>query len=252
MSEFKRSLGHLYLEETKLDRKRLARGQRLEIGPAEPFKRYPKAEKVLLPRRWDGEESNLWQVLQSRRSQRLYSGGSITKEDLSLLLWASQGVTAQAGPYYLRTAPSAGALYPIETYLAALGVEEVEPGLLHFDVRGFQLELLFKGRLAEEITIASLGQRFLSKASVIFIWTAVVRRTMSKYGNRGVRYIFMDAGHLCQNLLLAAQALELAACPVAAFFDQDMNHILGVDGTEETVVYMAAVAPPCMARSDSD
>ncbi len=241
MSELKKTIGYLYLQETNFHRETIDTRSRPMIAPAEPFKRYPQAEKVLLPRRWDGERANLWQVLQHRRSARRYSQGGISLTDLALLLWASQGVTAQAGPYYLRTAPSAGALYPIETYVVAERVDEVEPGLLHFDVRGFQLERLESGHMARKVATAALGQGFISNASAVFIWSAVLRRTMSKYGNRGLRYIYMDAGHICQNLLLAADALGLGACPVAAFYDDELNDILGVDGEEETVIYMAPV-----------
>ncbi len=243
MAELKHSIGYLYLQETKFDRSILEARSRPRITPCEPFKRYPEAEKVLLSRRWDGKESNLWQILQKRRTQRTYAPSEITLTDLSLLLWACQGVTAQAGPYYLRTAPSAGALYPVETYVATSRVKGVEPGLLHFDVRGFQLERLSSGPAVHDISNSALGQRFLAKAAVVFVWTAILRRNMSKYGHRGLRYIFLDAGHICQNLLLAAEALDFGACPVAAFFDNEINALLGVDGEEETAIYMAAVGP---------
>ncbi len=241
MSELKKTTGYLFLQESKLARETIGSAARPAIPPAEPFKRYPSAEKVLLPRRWDGERTNIWQVLQHRRSARRYTQGTISLADLALLLWASQGVTAQAGPYYLRTAPSAGALYPIETYVAADRVSGVEPGLFHFDVRGFQLERLESGRVIKRVAAAALDQAFVSSASVVFIWSAVLPRTMSKYGNRGLRYVFMDAGHVCQNLLLAADALGLGACPVGALFDDELNEILGVDGQEETAVYIAPV-----------
>ncbi len=241
MPELKKSLAWLYLKETQFVRDMIGSSARPHIAPAEPFKRYPTAEKVLLPRRWDGEKGSLWQVLQKRRSVRRYSGQSVSITDLALLLWASQGVTAQAGPYYLRTAPSAGALYPVETYVVAECVEGVDHGLLHFDVRGFQLERLVSGVRAKEVAAAALDQGFIARASLVFIWSAVLRRTMSKYGHRGLRYVFMDAGHICQNLVLAAEALGLGACPVAAFYDNELNEILGIDGDEETVIYMAAV-----------
>ena len=241
MPELKHSIAYLYFQQTKFDRESINLLPRPDIRPAEPFKRYEKAEKVLLPRKWDGEESNFWKLLQKRRSERRYSGKPISKLDLALLLWASQGVTAQAGPYYLRTAPSAGALYPIETYVAVDAVSEIEPGTFHFDVRGFQLERLSSTPAAAEIASSALGQGFLRQASVIFLWSAIFRRNMAKYGHRGLRYIFLDAGHICQNLLLAAEALGLAACPVAAFYDDELNALLGLDGQEESILYMAGV-----------
>lgn len=241
MPELKRSIAYLYLEETDLRRETLYTRSHPRIAPAPPYKTYPKAPRVVLPRRWDGEESNFWRLLQRRRSHRNFSPEPMGLTELSLLLWAAQGITAQVGDYYFRTAPSAGALYPVETYVAALAVDGVEPGLYHFDCRQFELEKLRGGRLEGELTSAALGQGMIRTAGAVFIWTAVLRRTMSKYGHRGLRYIFLDAGHLCQNLLLAAEALELGACPVAAFFDEEMAGLLGVNGEEERPIYLAVV-----------
>jgi len=239
--DLKKGIAFLYMEGTKFDPEAIHRGARPNILPAERFKRYPASEKVILPRRWEGEIGGFLEVLQRRRSHRNYTGGLIGRDDLSLLLWSSQGVTAQAGPCYLRTAPSAGALYPIETYVLVERVEGVQKGIYHFDVRGFQLERLKEGPVLGGVARMALGQGFLKSASVLFAWSAVPRRTMERYGNRGLRYIFMEAGHVCQNLLLAAEALELGACPVAAFFDNEFNALLGLDGEEETVIYLAAI-----------
>ncbi len=98
---------------------------------------------------------------------------------------------------------------------------------------------LENGRIA--LPAAAIHQEFLARAAAVFCWSAVFRRNMSKYGDRGMRYICMDAGHICQNLLLAATALGRPACPVAAFFDDELNAILGVDGEEEGALYLAAV-----------
>lgn len=239
MPELKRSLAWLCLTETKLSRTRI--GQRPEIAPAEQFKRYPISEKVALPREFSDSGSNLWDILQNRRSRRKYGGGHISLNHLAALCWAAQGITARAGEHYLRTAPSAGALYPIETYVAAAHVKDVKPGIFHFDVPGFQLERISLGNPMADIAEACLAQGFLKRASVIFIFSAVLRRTLSKYGNRGMRYIFMDAGHIAENLLLAAEAMEFKACPVAAFFDDELNELLGLDGDEETAIYVVAV-----------
>ena len=242
MPDLKNSLACLYIAETKFNRATIYTKPRPNILPAEPFKRYKEAEKVLLKRRWEGRNLNdLYSLLQSRRSRRNYSRHPVSLDELSLLLWAMQGVTAQAGPYYLRTAPSAGALYPIETYVVAERVAGIGPGIYHFDVKGFQLEILQKGDYLNDVASMALGQGFLRDASCVFIWSAILRRTMSKYGSRGLRYIFMDVGHICQNMLLAVEALGLGACPVAAFFDDEVNELLGLDGKEETVIYMAAL-----------
>ncbi len=244
MPELKNTIAMLFLEGTKLDRALLNRGHRPNILPAEPFKRYKNREKVLLKRKWQGANRDLWETLQNRRTRRNYKRGLISLEELSVMLWASQGLTAQAGPYYLRTAPSAGALYPIETYIGINMVEGVDAGLYHFDVKGFQLETLKKGNFMEDIVHIALGQGFIKNASCIFIWTAVFRRTMCKYGNRGMRYCFIDVAHICQNLLLAAETIGLGACPIAAFFDDEMNDFLEIDNKEESAIYMA-----CIGRS---
>ncbi|MBF0235941.1 MAG: SagB/ThcOx family dehydrogenase [Desulfamplus sp.] len=241
MPDLQRSAGHRYLQETKHSRITLREKARPEISQAPPFKEYPHAEKIDLPRDFARPEADLWQLLQNRRSERQFSGTPLTLNDLALLLWATQGVTAQAGPFLLRTAPSAGALYPLETYLALERVADLAAGLFHFNVKTFQLERLTDKPAEKLVAHASLDQTFIGKAAVTFIWSAILRRNMAKYGHRGMRYICLDAGHICQNLLLAAAALGRNACPVAAFYDDELNDLLELDGQEESVMYLAPV-----------
>ena len=158
-----------------------------------------------------------------------------------MLLWASQGITGRAGNFFFRTAPSAGALYPVETYLSVQNVETLEAGLFHFQPADFSLEKMSTQFSGDKIAEAALGQTFLKKAGMVFIWSAILRKNFSKYGHRGMRYICMDAGHICQNILLAAEALGLGACPVAAFYDDELNVLMDFDGEEESVIYLAAV-----------
>jgi SagB-type dehydrogenase family enzyme len=233
------------LQETKFDQFSLGE-VRPGTGAGERFKRYPEAERIPLPRGWHWGRMKLWQALLGRRSRRKYAEAAIGVEDLAMLLWSAQGITAQSGTHLLRTAPSAGALYPLETYLAVERVEGVAPGLYHFDVRDFHLERLAAGSFSRQVAEAALGQGFVARAAAVFIWSAVLRRTTARYGSRGMRYIWMDAGHACQNLLLAAESLELNACPVAAFVDDELNRLLGLDGQEESAVYLAPVGrrPP--------
>jgi SagB-type dehydrogenase family enzyme len=129
----------------------------------------------------------------------------------------------------------------VETYISVQNIETVETGLYHFQPAEFCLEKMSAEFYGNKVAEAGLGQSFLAKAGLVVIWSAILRRNMSKYSHRGMRYIFMDAGHICQNLLLAAEALGLGACPVAAFYDEELNALLGLDGTEESVIYMAAV-----------
>ena len=242
MDDLKKSLGYRYLQETKFDAKSLGRNHRPAIAPAPPFKRYTGAATLPLPTDWVMEKS-LQETLQYRRSRRRYGAGPLALEQLAMLLWASQGISGQSGNFYFRTAPSAGALYPVETYLSVRNVEAVPAGLYHFQPAEFILERLQEGFCGDKVAAAALGQRFLADAAVVFIWSALLRRNFSKYGHRGLRYVMMDAGHICQNLLLAAEGLELAACPVAAFYDDQLNELLALDGQEESVIYLAGVGP---------
>ncbi|MFA7383511.1 MAG: SagB/ThcOx family dehydrogenase [Desulfurivibrionaceae bacterium] len=241
MPELKESLGHRYLQATKCAREESGGQAPPAIQRTERYKTYPEAETVALPRAWPEQGADLLSILQNRRSLRTFTDATISLEELALLLWASQGITGQAGSYLFRTAPSAGALYPMETYLAIQRVEGLDPGLYHFDVQGFRLERLSALPPGQGLAEACMGQGFMARAPVNFIWTAIFRRTMAKYGDRGLRYILLDGGHICQNLLLAAGFLGLGGCPVAAFFDDEVNTLLGVDGQEETVLYLASL-----------
>ncbi|MBU0480460.1 MAG: SagB/ThcOx family dehydrogenase [Proteobacteria bacterium] len=240
MPELKKSISIRFLEETRHDRSEMNPADRPNIDRCGTFKTYPESEKIILPRISSTTCKNLWQSLQDRRSRRKFSDQALARKDLSLLLWAAQGITGQAGKYFFRTAPSGGALYPIETYLAINRVEGIAAGIYHFEPQEFLLEKLTSSPPGPDLAAAALGQNFAATAAVTFIWSAVFRRTMSKYGHRGMRYILLDAGHICQNLLLAAEALELSACPMAAFFDREMNDLLHLDPDEESVIYMAA------------
>jgi SagB-type dehydrogenase family enzyme len=240
MDDLKKSLGFRYLQETKFSEQALWRMPRLDITPARPFKEYAAAEKIELPTDWKIDKP-LHEALQNRRSCRRYAARPLTLEELAKLLWASQGINGRAGSYFFRTAPSAGALYPVETYLSIQNVASLVPGFYHFQPALFCLEKLQEGFAGKEVAEAALGQSFMAKAGVVFIWSAILRRNFSKYGHRGLRYVMMDAGHICQNLLLAAEGLTLGACPVAAFYDDRLNLLLGLDGEEESVIYLAAV-----------
>jgi SagB-type dehydrogenase family enzyme len=240
--DLQHSAGITFLRQTQLQRDTIRSAARPFYGTVPSFKNYPLATKTTLPRTsWNLSEARIMKLLQRRRSVRRYGTEPITLEDLAVILWAIQGVTAQAGNHLLRTSPSAGALYPIETYISIQRVASLAPGLYHFDVQSFQLELLTPGYQGDKIAEAFLGQSFLDHAAICLIWSAVTRRSMGKYGDRAVRYLLLDAAHICQNALLAAEALDFGACPVAAFYDQEVNRLLGIDGIEEVALYGAAI-----------
>ncbi len=241
MPELPDCSGYKYLRESAYDRKTIRGMPRPAIAETEPFKRYPDAEKIPLPTNWTLKEARITPLLQKRRSLRKYDKEPVSMEELAFMLWASQGITAKSGNYSFRTTPSAGALYPIETYFSANSVEDLDPGLYHFDVEKFSIDRLTTTNTAESMAAACLNQTFMAQAAVGFIWTAVIRRCMCKYGNRGMRYLFLDSGHICQNLVIAAEATGNGACPVAAFYDDEMNELLDINPEDETVLYAAAV-----------
>jgi SagB-type dehydrogenase family enzyme len=241
MPDLKKTSAHRYIQETKLDRETLFRKYRPEIQSCAVYKTMPEARTVILPRSWTKNGDPLLDILQRRRSKRKFSAGPLTLSDLACLLWAMQGITAQARAFFFRTSPSAGALYPTETYVVTDKVEGVESGIYHFNALEFLLEEIRTDVSGKEVARTALDQGFIAKGAATFIWSAVFRRNMSKYGNRGVRYIFMDAAHICQNLLLGAEHLGLAACPVGAFYDDELNGLLHLDGQEESVLYLAVV-----------
>ncbi len=190
-------------------------------------------------------EVDLWGAIYRRRSKREYAiNKPISLQFLSILLWATQGITADFEDISLRVTPSAGALYPIETYLNVRLIEGLEPGIYHFRPHLFDLEYLRSGDYSNKLSKAALNQDMIESAPVTFIWTAIMARSKWKYLQRAYRYIYLDAGHIAQNLSLSAEALELGSCEIGAFFDEEVNKIINVDGVQETVLYMATVGWP--------
>ena len=234
-------IGDRYHLETKYYRDRsLGGSSRLKEAP-EAYKTYPGAKIVSLPEPARSAGNFIWDVLSRRRSIRDYTSVGVSMTEVSQLLWATQGVTAYAGHYALRTAPSAGALYPIETYVLVNRVKDLEVGIYHYDIRQHKLELVRKGDFGSDIAQAALGQNMLQEAALVFLWTAVVARSKCKYRERAYRYIYMDAGHIGQNAYLAAETLGLGCCTVGAFLDDEVNSLIGIDGKSEIALYLCAV-----------
>ncbi len=240
MTDLQSCLGTKYLQQTKYDREQIVSMSRPHINPAPLYKTYPQAKTFLLPEA-SRLPTDLWDALSSRRSRRRYSEEALSLEVLSALLWAASGASGQVGGLTLRTAPSAGALYPVETYVQVNRVQGLDAGLYHLNIRDWCLECLHSGEFGSQLARACLDQRFMAQAAFNVCWSAVLRRNMAKYGHRGLRYIFMDVGHICQNLLLAAEGFGLPACPVGAYFDAEANELFALDGDEESLIYFASV-----------
>ncbi len=181
------------------------------------------------------------EALARRRSIRAYGGRPLSLQALSQLLFAAQGATGRYRDRLLRTAPSAGALYPFEVYPVVHRVDGLPSGVYHYDVRHHRLTQVKAGDFRRALMAAGLEQELLAEANVVFVLTAVVDRVLFKYGQRGWRYIYMEAGHISQNLYLQATSLGLGSVAVGAFFDDEVNALIGVDGREETTIYLHAV-----------
>ena len=210
-------------------------------GPPPPRKAYPDAPRVKLPRPQPLNALSLEEAIQRRRSIREYSPDPLSAEELSLLLHLTDGITARRYGIGFRSAPSAGALYPIEIYPIIRRVEGVAPGVYHYDVQEHALELLREGDFGAEMVRHCLGQQMPGDAAVTLVLTAVFQRTRWKYRERAYRYVMLEAGHIGQNVYLAAVAMGMGACAIGAFFDEPLNALLGVDGEEEAVVYVLTV-----------
>ncbi|MCX7681071.1 MAG: SagB/ThcOx family dehydrogenase [Anaerolineae bacterium] len=204
----------------------------------EQYRAYPETQKITLPDPRGYRGLSLEEAIGTRRSIRNYTTVGLSLEELSRLLYAAQGITARQG---LRASPSAGALYPIELYPVVHNVAGLEPGLYHYAVREHALELLRQGDLRAAVVKASLGQGFLGQAGVCFALTALFQRTRWRYRERTYRYVLLEAGHIGQNLYLAATSMGLGACAIGAFLDDEWNNLLQVDGVTEAVVYVISV-----------
>jgi len=177
------------------------------------------------------------QVLFERRSVRGYKNEPLTLAEVSQLLWAAQGITDDYG---FRTAPSAGALYPLEVYLVAGDVSGLSSGVYKYVPGGHSLTSVLDGDLRSELAKIALNQTFIADAPVSLVITAVYKRTTSKYGERGIRYVDMEAGHAAENLLLQGVALGIGAVTVGAFDDGQMIKLLKLPGDEAPLYIIAA------------
>ena len=237
-------IGDKFQQETKYEPSRIPRHKLLWDAKPALYKEYPEAQKIELPSFDPNQPMSLDRTLKQRKSVRDFQQQPISKDQLSYLLWASTGIQRIEDGYEFRTTPSAGALYPIETYVVVNDVRKLEAGVYHYSIKAHQLEQLKQGEFRQEITAAALGQGMCQTSAVVFVWSAVFERCKWKYGQRAYRYIYLDAGHIAENLALAAVSLNLGSCEIGALYDNQVNAILGIDGSEESVVCMAVVGIP--------
>ena len=236
--------GDTFQEETKYTRGKLPGGPLIWNSKPKTYKSYPEAPRVDLDPPDKGGGASLWQVIAHRRSIRNFKNTPLEREHLSQLLWATQGITREEMGFEFRTSPSAGALYPVETYVIAHNVENVDQGIYHYSVRDHKLEQLKKGDFRMDIAKAALDQDMAYAASAVFVWTAVFARAKWKYGQRAYRYVYLDTGHIAMNFALTAVALGLGSCQIGALYDGESNALLEIDGVEESTLYMSVVGHP--------
>jgi SagB-type dehydrogenase family enzyme len=201
----------------------------------------PEAEVSLaLPPPKRAGTVSLEETLQKRRSLRQYKDEPVTLAEVGQLLWAAQGITHEAGR---RTAPSAGALYPLEVYVAAGRVTDLAPGIYKYRTREHRLVRVQAGDLRAELAAAALGQQQIARGPATFVFSAVYERTAGRYKERTLRYVHMEAGHAAQNLCLQAVALGLGAVVMGAFEDERVKRAVGMP-PEEAALYLVTVGRP--------
>lgn len=171
-------------------------------------------------------------ALRERRSVREYSNRTLTLQECAQILWAAQGVTDSRG---YRTAPSGGALYPLELYLVVGRVDGLAPGVYRYIPGTHTLQMKKEGDIRDDLSDAALGQPQVRKAPAVLVFSVVYERITRKYGERGKRYALIEAGHAAQNVYLQAESLGLGTVSVGAFSDDDVHAVTGMSGDEEAI-----------------
>lgn len=190
------------------------------------------------------KKKDIFQCIMDRKSHRKFKEESLNLEELSFLLYTTQGVKDVRGNGYasIRPVPSAGARHPFETYIGITNVEGLEKGVYRYSGLEHKLIKVKAGEdIGEKMTIGARGQKFVGEAPVTFIWTIIPYRGEWRYDKRSHKPMLLDAGHLCHGLYLSAEALNLGTCAIAAYEQKLMDEIVEVDGEEEFVVYMSPV-----------
>jgi SagB-type dehydrogenase family enzyme len=184
----------------------------------------------------DGTMS-LERALSLRRSERSYLQVSMRLDEVSQLLWSAQGITNERG---FRTAPSAGATFPLEIFLMVNNVEGLSKGIYRYVPFSNELEMIHRNDLSRELEVACLGQTMISQSGIVIIFSAIYERTTQRYGERGIRYVYNEVGHASQNVHLQAAALNLGTVVIGAYRDNEVEQVLAL-GEEFRVLYLMPV-----------
>jgi SagB-type dehydrogenase family enzyme len=208
-------------------------------------KRYPGAERIALSEALPAARIGFDEVVQRRRSSRDFTGEPLTLGEIAKLLFFAAGITGSAPTHdgrrqLFRATPSGGALYPTEVYLIALRVEGLEPGVYHYVGAEGLLERVREGDCTKALCAITFTEE-MGRAGAAVAISGIPLKSRIKYGERAYRFLMMEAGHMAQNLLLTATALELCSVPIGGFLDDDMDRLLGIDGIDEVSLYLVAV-----------
>ena len=203
--------------------------ERIHLLPPDKFQALPSVDLLF--------------AIANRQSHRQFSEAPLTPEELSFLLWATQGVREQLDAGHARrTVPSAGARHALETYVCVSNVKGLDRGFYRYLPLEHQLVVEHRDEgAAQKISRAAFQQNWMSNAAAIFIWSAIPYRMEWRYGLAAHRGILLDAGHVCQNLYLACEAISAGTCAIGAYDQELMDKLLRIDGKDEFVIYLAAV-----------
>ena len=219
--------GDNFQQKSKYTRENLPRHRLDWMNKPETYKKYENPiSKIKLPDPEFKKGIDFWKVILNRQSNRKYDKIPLSKEELSLFLFGMTGLTRAFPQFAFRTTPSAGGLYPIETYSVVNDVNDIPKGIYHYNIPEHSLECVKNGDFKKEVSEGCLGQAMAYNSAVNFIWTAV---------------IYLDCGHIGQNFYLIAEALGLGACTIGAIFDDELNNLLDIDGKTETAIYVGVV-----------
>ncbi|TFG07308.1 MAG: SagB/ThcOx family dehydrogenase [Promethearchaeota archaeon] len=242
MEEKQNNYGDSFQQRSKYTRNNLPRHYLDWAKKPKTYKIYEDCiSKIKLPKPEADLDRSFWEVLTNRQSTRNFSQEPLSLMDLSLLLFGMEGITRAFTQFAYRITPSAGGLYPIEIYPVVNNINDLKQGIYHYNIPEHSVELLKAGDFRKEVTEGCLGQRMAYNSAINFIMTAVIERSKWKYLQRCYRYIYLDCGHIGQNLYLVAEALNLGACTIGAIFDDELNKILEIDGKNETAIYVGVV-----------
>jgi len=198
------------------------------------------SESISLPE--PGHEGlSVEQAIRQRRSERSYSHEAVSLAELSQILFAAQGITAAVGDRTFRAAPSAGGTYPYEIYVFVNRVEGLGAGIYHYIPHGHELEVVREGEFGDALSEACVGQSMPAEGACAIVLAAVPERTIDVYGERGLIYIYMEAGHISENIYLQCASLGLAVVAVGAFYESEIDVLIGLDGEQEATVYVNCI-----------